>query len=62
MPGMCLMVVAVALMLVVGWGSATTTVEEAATAAAQEVANEPEIAPRNLETQIYKSMGKQALS
>jgi hypothetical protein len=36
MPGMCLAVVAVAAMSVVGRGSATAMVEEAATAAAEE--------------------------
>ncbi len=39
MPVMCLAVVAVAGMSVVGWGSATTIVEEAATAAAEEADN-----------------------
>ncbi len=36
MPGMCLAVVAVAAMSVVGRGGATATVEEVATAAAEE--------------------------
>jgi hypothetical protein len=59
---MCLAVVAVAAMLVVGRGSATATVEEAAMAAAEEADDRPDIAPQNLETRIYKSTGKQALS
>ncbi len=37
MPGMCLAVVAVVVMLVVGRGSATAAVEKAVTAAAEEV-------------------------
>jgi hypothetical protein len=36
MPGMCLVVVEVAVMSVVGWWSALAKVEEAATAAAEE--------------------------
>jgi hypothetical protein len=40
---MCLAVVAVAAMSVVGRGSATATVEEAATAAAEEADDGPEI-------------------
>ncbi len=59
---MCLAVMAVAAMSVVGRGSATATVEGAATAAAEEADDGPEIAPRNLETRIYESTGKQALS
>jgi hypothetical protein len=59
---MCLTVVALAAMLVVGQGSATAMVEEAVTAAAEEADDWPKIAPQNLETRIYKSMGKQALS
>ncbi len=37
MPGMCLAVVAVAAMLVMGRGSTTAIIEEAVTAAAEEV-------------------------
>ncbi len=48
-------------MLVVGQGSATATVEEAATVVAEEPGDGPEIAPQNLETWIYESKGKQAL-
>jgi hypothetical protein len=59
---MCLAVVVVAAMSVVGRGSATATVEEAAMAAVEEADNGPEIEPRNSETRIYESMGKQALS
>jgi hypothetical protein len=62
MPGMCLAVVAVTALSVVGRGSATATVEEVATVAVEEADDGPEITPQNLETQIYKSMGKQALS
>jgi hypothetical protein len=36
-------------------------VEEVATVAAEEVDDGPKIAPRNLETRICKSRGKQAL-
>ncbi len=59
MPGMCLAVVAEVAMSVVGRGSVMATVEETATAAAEEANNGLEIAPL---TPIYKSMGKQALS
>ncbi len=59
---MCLPVVAVVAMLVVGRGSSTATVEEVATTAAEEADNGLEIAPQNLETWIYQSTGKQALS
>jgi hypothetical protein len=52
---MCLAVVAVVAMLVVGWGSAMAT-------AAEEADDWLEIAPRNLETRIYESTGKQAIS
>jgi hypothetical protein len=41
---MCLGVVVVMAMLVVGWGSVMATVEEAATAAAEEADDGPEIA------------------
>jgi hypothetical protein len=41
MPGMCLAVVAVAAMSVVGGGSATARVEEAATEAAEEAGDGP---------------------
>ncbi len=47
---MSLAVVAVAAMLVVGRGSVTATVDEAAMAAAEEADDGPEIAPQNLET------------
>jgi hypothetical protein len=59
---MCLTVVAVVAMSVVGQGSATAMVEEAAMAAAEEADYGPEIAPQNSETRIYESTGKQALS
>ncbi len=50
-------------MLVVGQGSGTATVEEAAMSAAAEKADDgPEIVPRNSKTWIYESTGKQALS
>jgi hypothetical protein len=47
---------------VVGQGSVMARVDKAATAAAEEADDGPEIAPRNLETWIYESTGKQALS
>ncbi len=40
-PGMCLVMVAVAVMSVVGGGSVTATVEEAVTAAAEEADDGP---------------------
>jgi hypothetical protein len=46
---MCLTVVAVVVMLVVGQGSATATVEESATAAAEEADDGQDIAPQNSE-------------
>jgi hypothetical protein len=48
MPGMCLIVVAVAAMLVVRQGSATAMVEESATVAAEEADDRPDITPQNL--------------
>jgi hypothetical protein len=59
---MCLAVVVVAAMLVGGRGSAMAMVEEAATAAAEEADDGLDIAPRNSETRIYESTGKQALT
>jgi hypothetical protein len=62
MPGMCHAVVAVVAMLVLGRGSTAATVVEVATTAAEEADDGPEIAPQNLETWIYESTNKQALS